>query len=78
MLDEVGRHLMRHVDDLSADDVTHLVTGFAALDHAPSSVLFEALAARAEATRTDFSEEQRQAVAAAYEALGYGSKAPRF
>lgn len=42
---------MRHIDELSAADVAALVGGLAALDHSPSSVLFDALAARAEELR---------------------------
>lgn len=78
LLDEVGRHLMRHVGDLAAADITQLAGGLAALDHSPGVVLFDSLAARAAEIAAEFSPEQRQQVAAAYEALGYGGKAPRF
>ncbi len=77
LLDEVGRHLMKHIDDLSAADVAALVGGLAALDHSPSSVLFDALAARAEELRGQVSREQRQVIAEGYRALGYAAKAPR-
>lgn len=78
LLDEVGRHVMRHVDRLAAADIAQLAGGLAALDHSPGVVLFDAMAARAAAIAADFTPEQRQQVAAAYAALGYGRKAPRF
>ncbi len=76
LLDEVARHLMNHIDQLTPQDIAGLVEGFAALDHSPSLVLFDALAARAELIAGDFSPEQRTMVKAGYEQLGYGAKAP--
>lgn len=77
LLDEIGREIMRHVDSLAAADVARLAAGYAALQHSPSSVLFDSLAARAEAIKGSFTEEQRRQVAQAYETLGYGDKAPQ-
>lgn len=77
LLDEIGRHVMRHVDELAPADITRLAAGMAALEHSPGIVLFESMAARAAAVAPDFTPQQRQQVAAAYEALGYGGKAPR-
>lgn len=71
LLDEIGRHIMKHVDELAPADVAALVGGYAALDHAPSPVLFDALAARAEALRGEFTAEQAQAIAQGYAALEY-------
>lgn len=77
LLDEVGRHIMKHVDALSPADVAALVGGYAALDHSPSSVLFDALAARAEALAGQFSQEEQRTIADAYASLGYSAKTPR-
>ena len=68
---------MHTTGGMAAADVAALVGGLAALDHSPSSVLFDALAARAEELRGQFSQEQRQVVAEGYAALGYAAKAPR-
>ena len=76
LLDEVGRHIMRFTHQLSAADVVSLVGGYAALDHSPSMVLFDSMAGRAADIRADFTPQQRQQLALAYERLGYGSLAP--
>ena len=72
----MGRHIMRYTDQLSADDIVSLVCGYAALDHSPSMVLFDSVAGRAAGIRADFTPQQRQQLAAAYERLGYSSLAP--
>lgn len=76
LLDEIGRHVMGRVHHLTATDIAGLVEGFAALDHSPSLVLFDSLAARAALVAGEFTPEQRAAVQAGYERLGYGAKAP--
>lgn len=76
LLDEIGREIMKHIPGLSPTDIASLVSGYAALQHSPGVVLFDSLAAAAAQRGEDFTAEQRAAVAAAYEALGYRDKSP--
>lgn len=76
LLDEIGRHLMKFVDQLTAADVAALVHGYALLDHSPSVVLFDALAARAAEVADDFTAEQRAQLVSGYERLAYAPKVP--
>jgi L-alanine-DL-glutamate epimerase-like enolase superfamily enzyme len=76
LLDEVGRHLMKVVGQLAADDVAAAVHAYASLGHSPSLVLFEALAQRAAQLAPHFSPDQRALLADSYERLGYASLAP--
>lgn len=71
LLDEIGRHLMRHIDDLAPADLAALVGGYAALDHSPGIVLFDSLRERCKALRGQFSEAERGKVAEGYRLLGY-------
>ncbi|KAL4452412.1 hypothetical protein ABPG75_008074 [Micractinium tetrahymenae] len=76
LLDEIGREIMKHIPKLGPADIANLVTGYAALQHSPGVVLFDSLAAAAKTQRAEFTAEQRAAIAAAYEALGYEGKSP--
>lgn len=67
---------LQHIPGLSPTDIASLVSGYAALQHSPGVVLFDSLAAAAAQRGEDFTAEQRAAVAAAYEALGYRDKSP--
>ena len=76
LLDEIGRHIMRFTHELGAADIAALVHGYSLLDHSPSVVLFDALAARAAQVTADFTAEQAAHVVAGYQRLGYTAKAP--
>lgn len=67
---------MKFVDQLTAADVAALVHGYALLDHSPSVVLFDALAARAAEVADDFTAEQRAQLVSGYERLAYAPKVP--
>lgn len=67
---------LQHTTQLSPADIARLVSGYAALQHSPGIVLFDSLAAAAKERQAEFTAEERAAVAAAYEALGYRGKSP--
>lgn len=76
LLDEVGRHLMGEVDELSPADISRLVGSYGKLDHSPGLVLFDALSAKAAKHGGDFDNGQRAAVSGGLRILGYEEKDP--
>eukprot|EP00887_Chlorella_sp_A99_P005188 scaffold1.g5188.t1 len=77
LLDEIGRHVMRSVDELGPAEVAAFVGSYARLDYSPGAVLFDSLAARAAALgRATFPVAERHAVSAGLRQLGYADKDP--
>lgn len=76
LLDEIGRHLINKVSEMTAKDMLRLVMGYSGTEHSPSILLFQALSEGLKEKGGDLSPDDKKVADWGFEQLGYPDLQP--